>query len=329
MKPFFRGKKAAVVAGIQAILKLVSYGKNCNSSSIAEEIDVIIEREGAVKHMSLYHKRRFTKLGYSAASILQAFPLLQSLLEETWKSKLLVQACKIYLDCELFLTELQLLAYFTKKITSPFLNCVEKCSQEQHLEILHMLYWDLLAGNPNTEEYQVEYKHVTVEDLTNQIQKDAFSMMCVDAAAGIKLQCGGDMDEEDPRAMQFYKLSKAELKDMPTNNINAERDLAKFSHLAVVAKFRIKQFTARGIHNDIVLFQSAQLIVDSVTKKINKVLNNRKKKWNVDQKTLQKERIQRKINQHRKEGEYITKLLQACKSWGEPCTTATDLEIVL
>ena len=68
------------------------------------------------------------------------------------------------------------------------------------------MYQDLLAGNHNTlEEYQVEYKHVIVEDLTSQIQKDTFSMMCVDAAAGIKLQCSeeygfGDMDEEDPRA---------------------------------------------------------------------------------------------------------------------------------
>ena len=67
LKPFFRGKKAVVVAGIQAILKLVSYDKSGNSSSLAEEFDVIIEGEGAVKHMSLYHERRFTKLGYSAA----------------------------------------------------------------------------------------------------------------------------------------------------------------------------------------------------------------------------------------------------------------------
>ena len=41
---------------------------------------------------------------------------------------------------------------------------------------------------------------------------------------------------------------------------------------------------------------------------------------------LAKERIQRKINGHRKEGEYITKLLQACKSWD---TTAYELETVL
>ena len=128
--------------------------------------------------MSLHHKRRFTKLGYSAASILQTFLLLQSLLEETWKSNLLAQVCKIHLDCELFLTELQLLAYFTKKITLPFLNCVEKCSQEQLLEILLLLYLDSFAETPNTlEEYQVQYKHVIVEDLTNQIQKDAFSVL--------------------------------------------------------------------------------------------------------------------------------------------------------
>ena len=125
------------------------------------------------------------------------------------------------------------------------------------------------------------------------------------------------MDEEDPRATQLYKLSTAELKDMPTNNINNEKDLAKFSHLAVVAKFRNKQFIGKGIRNDIVLFQSSQLVVDSITKKINKVLNNREKNWNVDQKTLQKERILRKINE------------QILKSWGRPCTIANELEVVL
>ena len=75
-------------------------------------------------------------------------------------------------------------------------NCVGKCSQEQLLEMLSLLYQNLLAGNPNTEEYKVEYKHVIVEDLTNKIQKDAFSMMCVDAA-GIKLQCGMEYGFKD------------------------------------------------------------------------------------------------------------------------------------
>ena len=50
-----------------------------------------------------------------------------------------------------------------------------------------------------------------------KIQKDVFSMICADAGAEIKLQCSGeygfgDMDEEDPRATQLYKFTKAELK---------------------------------------------------------------------------------------------------------------------
>ena len=69
LKPFFRESKAVVVADIQVLLKLVSYDKSGNSSSLAEKFDVIIEREGAVKYMSLCHERRLTKLGYSAASI--------------------------------------------------------------------------------------------------------------------------------------------------------------------------------------------------------------------------------------------------------------------
>ena len=44
---------------------------------------------------------------------------------------------------------------------------------------------------------------------------------------------------------------------MQTNNINANKDLAKFSHLAVVAKFKSKKFTAEGIRSDIVLFQAS------------------------------------------------------------------------
>ena len=57
LKPFFRGKKTVVVAGIQAILMLVSYGKNGNSSSLAEEFDVVTEREGAVKHAFISRKK--------------------------------------------------------------------------------------------------------------------------------------------------------------------------------------------------------------------------------------------------------------------------------
>lgn len=64
--------------------------------SLAEAFDMICEEEGQVKHM--YHERRFTKLGYAAASILHALPLLQRLLNETTRSNLFLESYKLYLD---------------------------------------------------------------------------------------------------------------------------------------------------------------------------------------------------------------------------------------
>ena len=52
--------------------------------------------------MSLYHQRRFANLGYGAASILAVLSLLQMLLFETEKNNLLVQACRLYVECDFF-----------------------------------------------------------------------------------------------------------------------------------------------------------------------------------------------------------------------------------
>ena len=73
LKPIFHGKITIVESGISALLKLVAYDKLANSCSLADEFNYIVEREGKVKH--LYHEKRFGKLGYSAASILEALPL--------------------------------------------------------------------------------------------------------------------------------------------------------------------------------------------------------------------------------------------------------------
>ena len=92
LKPYFRGKDAIFESGIYALLNLVTHNKSANSCSLADELDYIVESEGKVKHMSLYHQPRFAKSGYSAASILAALPLLEMLLLETEKGNLLVQA---------------------------------------------------------------------------------------------------------------------------------------------------------------------------------------------------------------------------------------------
>ena len=123
--------------------------------------------------MSLYHKRRFAKLGYSAASILAALPLLQMLLVETENNNLLVQACRTYLECEFFITELHTLAYFTHKVTLPLLNCVEVCDQLDLLTIFPKLYSDLCNGDMNTlDKYSVVYKHLQINEPDNELGKE-------------------------------------------------------------------------------------------------------------------------------------------------------------
>ena len=74
LKPFFWGKKAIVLAHITAITKLITHEKSGNTVTLAEEFDRMLKQEGLTKCISFYKERWFTKLGYSAASILQALP---------------------------------------------------------------------------------------------------------------------------------------------------------------------------------------------------------------------------------------------------------------
>ena len=63
----------------------------------------------------------YRKLGYSAASMLKTNLLIE-------------EACKFYVNCELFITELHFFAIFTHKATLPFLSCIKMCTQEELLK---------------------------------------------------------------------------------------------------------------------------------------------------------------------------------------------------
>ena len=145
---------------------------------------IIIQRENQVKHMNLYNERRFTKLGYSAAAILQALPYLCMLLNETHLSNQHVEIVQLFLDSEFFITEFSVLTYFTLKVTSPFLCCVELCSQEELLNIFPKLYKDLRNGNLETlNEYLITYNHITVNPPSTDIENQLLELVCKNAAA--------------------------------------------------------------------------------------------------------------------------------------------------
>ena len=107
-------------------------------------------KEGVVKRLFLYQQRRFAKLGKAAASLVKAYPIIKLLLNEVQETNQLVEACKIYIESEIFQTELEVLAYFNHKVTFPFLHCVEKSTQLDLLSIFPQLYKDLKSGNMDT-----------------------------------------------------------------------------------------------------------------------------------------------------------------------------------
>ena len=128
-------------------------------------------------HLSLYQERHFTKLGYSCASILDALPYIQMVLNETHLTNQHTDIVQLFVDSELLITELHCLAYFTSKVSLPLLYAVEICNQDDLCTIFPKLYQDLLNNNLETlDEFYIEYRHIQVQapssDIENEIIKD-------------------------------------------------------------------------------------------------------------------------------------------------------------
>ena len=69
----------------------------------------------------------------------------------------------MFLDSELLITELDVLAYFTHRITLPFLYFVEVNTQDRFLTLFPKLFDDLGKGNMDTlSDYIVNYNHAKV-----------------------------------------------------------------------------------------------------------------------------------------------------------------------
>ena len=133
--------KGLIVAAINALCKLVT--NDARKSLIYEEYDNFLSNKQKSKKLSLYKERRFGLLRYGAAALLYHFEDLKSLLEVTNSSNQLVQACDLYLSIGYVKVALECLAWFTYKVTLPFLNMCELESPKKMLSILPTLHADL------------------------------------------------------------------------------------------------------------------------------------------------------------------------------------------
>ena len=291
LKSFIRQNKCIVTTAIKALLKLVSHEESAKPTSLSKEFDLQLEKDGVSKSFSLYKERRFTKLGYTAGGIVQCIPQFQKILDQTINTNMLTEACKLYLESEYIVTALKALANFTYSVTMPYLNCIERSDQNALMKTLKQLYLDLKDGKMDTlKEFHVEWTHVQMKDQqpTSSFDKHILNLMCKNAAKGVYLQCASEYWDENsnPRATQLHKLTHDERKNIPTENMEAERYLSRFGYLASVSAAKSNKFFKASRIRDDMMFKTTMKeekeSLTKTTKRIVKRLNEMEVDWTKD-----------------------------------------------
>ena len=154
------------------------------------------------------------------------------------------------MSSELFITELECLAYFNHFVTFSILNCIEMSTQADLLFTLPKLHEDLKAKKVDTlSKFIVSIHGMSTSMLSSDLSKRIVDKMCISAAAAVKLQCGRECGfyDAEKRATDLSTLAVSELEGLPTNNLVTERDLSRFNREAQVAKSRNRRFKAKNI----------------------------------------------------------------------------------
>jgi len=329
LQSFLSSNKSVVLFALVALNKLVT--NDGHKSSQWELFDKELCNAGKTKKQSQFQERRFAKLGYTAATIMHHLEDYKAVLEKTKSNNQLVQACRIYLNCDFILIGLKSLAWFTYTVTLPFLNMVEKTTHTDLLKILPQLHKDLAAKKTNTlKQYHVDYSFEPVEP-TSEVEKHILGEFCNRAGSVLAIQRGREygfgMQDVAPRATTLNTIDADQLVGLPTNNLDCERDLAKFDQLAArSASCSNRKFTAKGIRDQMTVYKSTQVNIERVTINLVKILDERERKWVEEQNILTKDRLHKACNAAQKAVEYVHLLLHKCKSWGGPFTTIHELE---
>ena len=109
LKSFLPSSKSVTVAALEALNNLVI--NNDHKSSQWQLFDKHLAESGKTKKHSQFHERRFGKLGYTASSILYLLEDYEAVLQSTKSNNQLVQACRIYVECDFVLKGLKKLFY--------------------------------------------------------------------------------------------------------------------------------------------------------------------------------------------------------------------------
>ena len=335
LKSFIRKSKSVTKAAIVAFVTLVAKDCDGKSVSLADEFDVILEEDGVSKSYSMYKERRFTKMGYTSGAIFDCLPQFRKLLERTHTNNLLVRACRLYLECEFVMAALKALSFFTNQVTMPYLNAVEKCDQNELLKILPALCSDLKDGTIGKalEKYHVKWTHVSMENQqpTTAFDKYTIKKMCIDAGAGVEMQCAREYwsESDNPRATQLFKLTEEDRENLPTENLEPERYMYRVGYLAAQsAAHSNKFFKAKRMRDDLMFVKESERSTSEFTRlhlNVFKRLDEMETKWTEEQKQMYKDKIATSLNVGLRD-QTIDMLLNKCKKHGGPVTNELELK---
>ena len=239
---------------------------------------------------------------------------------------MLTEACKLYLESEYIVAALRSLANFTYNATMPYLNCIERSNQDDLVNILKQLFADLKEGKMDTlRDFHVPWTHVdmTRQEPVSSLDQHLLQIMCQNAANGIQMQCASEYWAENPkpRATQLHRLTQEERKNIPTENMEAERYLTHFGYLASVSAAKSNRFFKANRIRDDMMFQSSLYTEEEVsraTKRIIKNLNEMEVDWTKEQWKAWKIKVEAGMNKKARALEYKDLLLAKCKEHQGP-----------
>ena len=334
-KPSLRSflSKGVVVAAINAFCKLVS--NDGHKSSIHEEFDDLLSKRNKTKKFSLYKERRFALLGYSAAALIHHFDDLKATLDATGSANQLVQACELYMQIDYIRTSLQCLAWFTYKITLPFLNMCEMENPKSLLRILPALHDDLANCQMETlAKYKVNYSF-DVSPPDSPLGVHIINRFCKQGAADLKRQRGREygivaVDENNKRATDLTKVDPLVAEKLPDHNLVCERDLSRMDKLAIrAAACSNRKFTASGMKDDMTLYQTNISSIEKETRAIARLLDAEEQKWFEAQREITKQKLAEKHRKAVHSKERSTVLLGKCKEHSGPFASVEEVESAL
>ena len=119
---------------------------------------------------------------------LEALPTINKVLE---KASITLEACKLYIERKLIITEFEVLTFFNHEVTFQFLSCIENCNQKDLLAIPPTLYHDLINNSIDTlSKYKLTMQQINIQEPHSKLSQKILKDFCLAAAEAVKIQCG-------------------------------------------------------------------------------------------------------------------------------------------